>query len=195
MATPSVNRPSTRVPYPARVTERADDPYPGGRATPRQVLALADEYRAAATLLLGSCRRGEPASQAPFRLAALQAIELYLNAVLLHGGHEACSVRGLQHDLARRAGLAASAGLRLRDRTAAHLVALAADREYLLARYCPERRGPPPPNRLSATLDEVARKARPLVAPRIAGLPPQRPGRPGADRAKPLEPPSDRAVT
>ena len=108
---------------------------------------------------MASCRRGDPVSQSPFRLAALQAIELYLNAVLLSRGCTPGEIRGLRHDLARRADLLSDAGLALRARTVAHIVGLNADREYLLARYCAERTAPPPTSQLAATLAEVARKS------------------------------------
>lgn len=85
--------------------------YPGESAAPSQVLRLADEYRLGALLLLAACRRGQSLSQAPFRHAALHAIELYLNSVLLEHGMAPAAVRGLQHDLARRAEMAAAAGL------------------------------------------------------------------------------------
>lgn len=76
--------------------------YPGEIAIPTQVLLLADEYRSAALLLIGACRRGEPLSHAPFRFAALQAVELYLNAFLLHRGHAPAALGSMQHDLAPR---------------------------------------------------------------------------------------------
>jgi hypothetical protein len=60
--------------------------YPGDEATPHQVRQLADEYRQAAHHLLENQRKGQPLSQAPFRLSAIQAIELYMNALLLHWG-------------------------------------------------------------------------------------------------------------
>lgn len=137
----------------------ADNHYPGGAATAAQVLELADEYRRGAAALLPSGRPGRPLSRLPHRLLAIQAIELYLNAYLLARGHPPATVRGLQHGLEMRGALAAAAGLRLRARTAAHLAALDAGREYLVSRYAPERAGETSQlNRLVATLEEVARK-------------------------------------
>ena len=137
----------------------AQQPYPGEMAAPEQLLLLADEYRRAAHLLRPLGRPGEQLSRAPFRLLAIHAIELYLNALLLHRGHTPSQVRGLQHDLAQRSELAVAAGLKLRSRTAAHLAAIARNREYLVIRYGPElHRTSSQINRLTATLDELAKK-------------------------------------
>jgi hypothetical protein len=90
---------------------------------------------------------------------AIQAIELYLNALLSLHGHSAVEIRAAGHDLARRANFPAIAALDLRRRTLAHLVLLRDKREYLTARYAPELAGDASQlNRLAATLDEVARK-------------------------------------
>jgi predicted phage gp36 major capsid-like protein len=103
-------------------------------------------------------------SSAPYRLAAIQSIELYLNALLLSRGHEQSKVRGSQHDLAARTDLAIEEGLKLRKRTADHLRRVAATREYLVTRYGPEISGTASQvNRLTATMDEVAKKGTVLV--------------------------------
>ncbi|HEX8240442.1 MAG TPA: hypothetical protein VF574_11950 [Allosphingosinicella sp.] len=92
-------------------------------------------------------------------MLAIHAIELYLNALLLHRGHSPSLVRGLGHDLSRRAGMAVAAGLILRSGTTDHLAAMAGNREYLVIRYCPELDGTLSPiSRLAATLDELAKK-------------------------------------
>lgn len=141
-----------------------DKPYPGELATALQVRLLAAEYRRAAHALQQLGRRGEPLSRAPYRLSAIHSIELYLNALLLARGHEPTKVRGLQHDLATRTDLAIASGLRLRTRTAAHLRSLAATREYLVTRYGPEMSATASQvNRLTATLDEVAKKVTLLI--------------------------------
>lgn len=145
------------------VPDSREQTYPGEQAGASRVLDLAREYREAAGLLRGACRRGEPLSQAPFRLAAAHAIELYLNAVLLHQGVAPAAVRGLQHDVARRARLAEASGLSLRRRTAEDLARMASDREYLAARCCSDRAVLPPPDRLAASLEEIARKASLIV--------------------------------
>ncbi len=137
----------------------SEELYPGDLATPGQIRLLADEYRKAAHLLQQLGRGGEPLSRAPFRLSAIHAIELYLNALLLHRGYAPSKIRRMQHNLAERTGLAIAGGLRLRSRTAAHLNALAENREYLVTRYGPELNGPTSQiNRLEATLEEVAKK-------------------------------------
>lgn len=140
--------------------------YPGAVAEPADLVRLADEYRAAALVIAPLGRRGEPISHAPYRLTAIHAIELYLNGLLLHAGHEPSSIRGLQHDLASRAELAFSSGLTLRKRTGAHLKAMTSAREYLVTRYGPELTPTLSQlNRLAATLEEVAAKVRSIVQP------------------------------
>ena len=144
--------------------------FPGELATPGEIRLLADEYRKAAHLLQRLGRTGEPLSRAPFRLAAIHAIELYLNALLLHRGYAPSEIRRMQHDLAQRTGLAIACGLRLRSRTAVHLNALAENREYLVTRYGPEISGTISRiNRLEATLDEVARKVTKVLEVQRAG--------------------------
>lgn len=133
--------------------------YPGELATANDVRLLADHYRKAAHLLQQMGQRGDPLSRAPFRLAAIHAIELYLNALLLHRGIDPRQIRGMQHDLAQRTQMATSNGLHLKARTAAHLWTVAEQREYLVTRYGPELAGTASQlNRLAATLEEVGRK-------------------------------------
>lgn len=133
--------------------------YPGEMATAAQVRALADEYRKASHVLLELGRRGAPLTRAPFRLTAIHAVELYLNAFLLSMGRAAGEIRGLQHDLRSRADLALASGLSLRKRTAEHLRSLSDGREYLASRYGPElSTALSQINRLLATLEEVANK-------------------------------------
>ena len=132
--------------------------YPGETATPAGVISLANEYRMAAVLLLQNGRPKEPQSRAPFRMVAIHAIELYLNAFLLQSGHSAGYVRGLQHNLAARADLAVELGLVLRKRTREHLHAMSQSREFLVTRYVPSGTSLSEINRLQATLTEVAQK-------------------------------------
>ena len=133
--------------------------YPGHAADHSAVRALADEFGVAAITLAATTANGGPLSGAPYRLSAIQAIELYLNAFLLELGHEPARLRGMQHDLAARAARAVEGGLVLRRRTLEHMAALHDRREYLTARYDPgaaaERSRY---NRVAATLTEVARK-------------------------------------
>ena len=135
------------------------NPYPGHSASAEDVFLLAEEYRRAAKVLLDLGRTGEPLSRAPYRLTAIHAIELYLNALLLIEGLDAPRVRGLQHDLAARAKLALQSGLALRSRTAAHLEAMAKGREYLVSRYGTDQASTLSQiNRLQATLEEIGDK-------------------------------------
>jgi hypothetical protein len=139
--------------------------YPGALATPQQVHALAEEYRRASHALLQLGRPGKPLTRTPFRLTAIHAIELYLNAVLLQRGHAPNQIRKLQHDLWARTELAMTAGLHLRKRTMEHLQSLSRSREYLVTRYGPELAATTSQiNRLTATLDEVGKKVAPLIS-------------------------------
>ena len=137
--------------------------YPGEEATPRQVLDLADEYRNAAGRLRELGQAGKRLSFAPFRSASIHAIELYLNAFLLHRGHPPGTVRGLHHDMAKRAKLSKAAGLRLRAKTERHLHAIGIHREYLASRYDPEAVGISQINQLESTLAEVSKKVSDLL--------------------------------
>lgn len=138
--------------------------YPGARATAFELLALAGEYKRAAELLRLSGRPKIPVSRAPYRLVSMQAIELYLNALLLAKGHPPDAIRGHMHDLRGRSRLAQEHGLKLRHGTAAHLERMTDCREYLVARYDPGMAGVSQLNRLEATLNEVAGKVVKIVA-------------------------------
>jgi hypothetical protein len=143
----------------------AEKIYPGEVASALQVQALAEEYCKASHVLLSMIRRGEPLTRAPFRLTAIHAIELYLNALLLHYGYKAAHIRGFQHDVWSRTELAIAGGLKLRQRTIDHLRVLSASREYLVTRYGPELASTTSQlNRLTATLNEVAEKVTATVA-------------------------------
>src|SRR3546814_10265844 len=73
-------------------------------------------------------------------------------------------IRSRQHNLAERTTLAVDRGLRLRKKTAGHLVKMSEDREYLVSRYGPEMATPlSEVNRLIATLEEVGKKVRSVV--------------------------------
>lgn len=137
--------------------------YPGEKATPAEIVLLAAEYRRSAEMLLANGRSGAPLSWAPYRLVAMHAIELYLNAFLVAGGHSQASVRALQHDTASRSQLATVGNLRLRKRTVAHLISLSENREYLVARYDPSPVSMSQLNRVHATLTEVALKVAALI--------------------------------
>lgn len=143
----------------------SDEIYPGEDARPDQVLDLAEAWRSAAHLLKPSAGQSH-LSRAPFRFTAVHAIELYLNALLLHGGQEPELVRSLQHDLAKRKQMAIEGGLVLRARTAKHLSELAEGREYLKTRYgAGSLSDGHQPNRITATLDEIAAKVMQKLKP------------------------------
>lgn len=123
------------------------------------MLELAHEYRRAALAVATLGRKGALLSRAPYRLMAIHAVELYLNALLLHAGLAPTRVRGLQHDLTSRTELAVKCGLVLRKKTSSHLKAMASSREYLVSRYGPEISSTlSQVNRLAATLEDVAVK-------------------------------------
>lgn len=145
--------------------------YPGEDASAAQLLALAEQYRVAAHLLLKQqSRPKEPLSRAPFHLTAIHAIELYLNALLMHVGMKAAAIRGMQHNLSLRTKAAVTKGLVLRKRTATHLETISGNREYLASRYGAEMTSSPSQiNRLTATLDEVAAKVTKIVSGTLQG--------------------------
>ena len=143
--------------------------YPGEDATALQVLGLADEYKRAAETLLPMGRRRKPLSRAPYRLLAIQAIELYLNALLLSRGLTSAKIRGLQHDMAARARFARDNGLVLRRATVLHLNELSRSREYLISRYGPDMNSSLSQlNRLWATLKEVSEKVAKIMGEKAA---------------------------
>lgn len=134
-------------------------PPPADADSSAAILALAEAYRAAALQLVAAAAPKRPLALAPIRLTALHAIELYINAFLLERGLAAAALRRLQHDFAARAALATAHGLVLRRRTAAHLDFVASRHEYVAARYAPGRMPELSQlNRLTATLEEIARK-------------------------------------
>ncbi len=50
--------------------------YPGGVASPKELLALADEFKRIAELAREAGCKGHPLSRAPYRLLAIHAVEL-----------------------------------------------------------------------------------------------------------------------
>lgn len=133
--------------------------YPGDAATADELLQLAREYRQAATHLASTGRRKAPWSLWPYRLAAIQSVELYLDAYLLRNGHRPAQVRAMQHDLDERVRAADKFKLNLKKRTREQLRRITEAREYLIVRYGPEQRGTlSPPNLMQSILDDVANK-------------------------------------
>lgn len=134
-----------------------------------QLLALAQEYHAAHNHLMVRPNSGQAHASAPARLLAIQAIELYLNAFLRNAGESPQTIRGLQHDLGKRTALTIQRGLVLKKRTAEHLMALTATREYLSSRYGPELSSTwSNMNRIAATLQELFEKVDPPVRHALA---------------------------
>lgn len=141
-----------------------NEPYPGEAASAEQLLHLANEYRTAAHTLLGQGKAKKPLSWSPCRLAAIHAIELYFNALLLHKGMAPARVRNLKHCLSQRADLAVENGLHLKKKTSDHLIDMTSNREYLVSRYGAEMPASMSEvTRLTATLDEVDNKVSKIV--------------------------------
>ncbi|MFN0194211.1 MAG: hypothetical protein ACKVP5_19935 [Aestuariivirga sp.] len=133
--------------------------YPGEEATATEIRLLAEQYFKAAELLKSLNQTKNPAALAPFRLAAIHAIELFLNAHLVSTGHTAVEIRELKHDLTKRLELAQAKGLILRAKTARHIETIVDTREYLVTRYSSKHLSKAPPqSRLEATLKEIRRK-------------------------------------
>ena len=129
--------------------------YPGSLANSKQILQLSSKYKTAAELLHITEHKGNP----PWRFLAIHSIELYLNALLLHSGYDSTRIRQLNHNLAGHSELAIGQGLKLKKRTAEHLIAISENREYLISRYEPDAPDDISQiNRLTATLNEVAEK-------------------------------------
>lgn len=133
--------------------------FPGDEASPWQVKLLADEYHSAALLLFGEWKARNPLSQAPYRMVAIHAIELYLNALLNDRGFKVSRIRGMHHNLGERAALAMESGLRLKAKTIAHLSEMSSKREYMVTRYGPEMTEISSHlTRISSSLQDVAEK-------------------------------------
>lgn len=140
-------------------TKIKEKTYPGEFAAPEDLLLLAQEYRRAAEAVLPLGKNGKPLTRAPYRLIALQTIELYLNAFLLISGCAAKEIRGMQHDFSAKAKLAKEKGLLLRQKTQEHIVSLYSSREYLTSRYGAEMTTKQSEiTRLKATIEELAKK-------------------------------------
>ena len=116
----------------ARKTEQT---YPGSDMTYGRMLALAHEYRRIALSLDRLEADKRPLLIAPYRFAAIHAIELYFNAFLLFRGLSHVELRRSHHDLKQRQLLAHSNGLMLKATTVSRLEELMLNREYLSARY------------------------------------------------------------
>jgi lysophospholipase L1-like esterase len=139
--------------------------YPGDEATVAQLNQLAAHYSKAARSFLDLPKKPKGQALAPYRLLAIHAIELKLNVLLRHNNVSKERVRGLQHDLEERMKLAVGFRLRLKKKTADHLIALKVSREYLIHRYDPTHfKQLSQLNRLIATMNEVSQKVDVLLA-------------------------------
>jgi hypothetical protein len=144
------------------VTSALSTAYPGSAANADELLGLAHAYRQSAMALLENRRRS--LARAPATLCAIHAVELYLNAFLLHRGSSGAEIRAHLHDLDTRGALARERGLTLRRRTNEHLAKMTRDREYLVSRYGAEDLATLSEiNRLVATLNEIAKKVESVI--------------------------------
>lgn len=149
----------------AAPAEWTSNSYPGATAHPEELMALADQFQLAADEAIKISKRGHNISLAPFRLLCIHAIELYLNAFLLHCGEPASAIRSLQHDLAARLDLLDKYKLVLKAKTRCHLTDISANREYVVSRYAPDVTTLSQVNRLQATVAEVESKVRARLTP------------------------------
>jgi hypothetical protein len=96
-----------------------------------------------------------------YRLCAIHATELFLNAFMRSRGESPERIRGRLHKLADEDFCKA---LRLRKKTAQHLVNMTDRREYLISRYAPELTSQHTElNRLRVTFNEVQTKVSALL--------------------------------
>lgn len=131
----------------------------------KATLKLADEYKKAAGMLYAAARKKDALSLAPWRLLAIHAIELYLNAFLISKGSTGKALRCMQHNFGDRAKLALDAKLVLKKKTADHLISITKKREYVVSRYDAGAEAEfSKINRLTATLDEVSAKVTATIA-------------------------------
>ncbi|EFL88403.1 hypothetical protein [Ahrensia sp. R2A130] len=144
--------------------EPCNDPYPGDHETAQSLFALAQHYDAAALLVLPMRKKKNAASWAPFRFLSLHAVELYLNAALLHRGQTVADIRGLKHDLIARTDFAESKGLNLEASTVKHLQQTNAKRAYVASRYeAKPRFAPACPAHFEEALKDVAAKVKRML--------------------------------
>jgi hypothetical protein len=143
--------------------------FPGDSMDSLKTLALAAEYEQASIALRKLARRGEFQSFAPFRLAALHALELYFVSFLRMHGVANTEIRSTGHQFCAKMELAARYGFSVRKRTCDHLAQLTGNREYLVTRY--DTTMLPlltQVNRLEATLKEVGANVTLIVHARAA---------------------------
>ena len=139
--------------------------YPGDDASALDRLELAHAYHRAALALFAAPRKSAE-DQAPARLCALHAIELYVAAFLSYQGTSAVQIRARNHNVYDAT---MCAKLELKPKAAQHLEAIGDRREYLMARYDARGTGDQSQiNRLKARLIELTEKVRKHIADDIA---------------------------
>ncbi|MEM9797371.1 MAG: hypothetical protein AAF919_12835 [Pseudomonadota bacterium] len=132
--------------------------YPGSQAELHEIVDLAEIYFDTAEKMFSDRVKGEGLAHAPARFCAIHAIELFLNAFLKSEGDRPAQIRGRLHNLCNERFIS---DLRLKKKTAEHLREITERREYLIARYAPDRTSQHTQiNRLQATLREVRKKTR-----------------------------------
>lgn len=157
------------APAPAKTPNEIDIP----ETTPKALVELARSYSKASKRYIGLHKSTESLTQAPYRFAAIHAIELYLTAYLQLNRHEPKAIRELQHNLEERTARAAKAGLNLRKRTINHLGKLTSTREYVETRYHPGAlKKLSQLQQLHATLNDVQQKVEAEIQPVLSPPPP-----------------------
>jgi hypothetical protein len=135
------------------------DQYLGSGMCPTQLRLLAAHYANAALACENLPTKQKGLALTPYRLLAIHAIELALNALLLHNHISPPEIRGLRHNLDERFSIAQKFGLSLRAKTVLHIKEMTEKHEYLVLRYDIESSMKVSHlNRLQATLNEVSRK-------------------------------------
>lgn len=142
-----------------RMNDLSPAPRPGDNADPRDVLALANQYRSAFENLRRPKGAAAKALIAPAHLCAIHAIELYLHALLRQEGTPYSTLRDHHHKLSDMATYERVAELNLRTKTIEHLKTMTDSREYVVVRYAPEMKHKRSnPTQVEATLNDIADK-------------------------------------
>jgi hypothetical protein len=150
---------SITIEHPTGVRSPPKPIYPGDDARIFDILRLASLYADAAfTLCKSANERGFGSyNYPPARLCGIHAVELFQNAFLRSKGLHNSEIRKRMHTLGDVDFVTC---LKLRRKTAEHLTKMNENREYLVARYAPNRRqGLSEVNRLLRTIVEIELKA------------------------------------
>jgi len=129
------------------------------------LIALANEYAKCANALNGLRKQNRRLQSAPHRFAALHAIDLYLNACLIHLGKGLKHTKSLQHNFYVKFELLELEGFVLKQRFKTYLKLLTDSGEYTQTRYSfhtvSDELSIP---QLQALLREIAKKAKDFVS-------------------------------